>query len=44
VENKGGGARALDLVTLSVCLFSIAAFSFEAVKQYSGLSVWKKED
>lgn len=33
-----------DLVTLSVCLFSIAAFSFEAFKQYSGLSVWKKED
>jgi hypothetical protein len=33
-----------DLMTLSVTLFSIAAFLFEAVKQYRGLSVWKKED
>jgi hypothetical protein len=33
-----------DLVTVSVTLFSIAAFLFEAVKQYRGLSVWKKED
>jgi hypothetical protein len=33
-----------DLVTLSVTLFSIVAFLFEAVKQYRGLSVWKKED
>jgi len=33
-----------DLVTLSVTLFSVAAFLFEAVKQYRGLSVWKKED
>jgi hypothetical protein len=32
-----------DLMTLSVTLFSIAAFLFEAVKQYRGLSVWKKE-
>jgi hypothetical protein len=32
-----------DLVTVSVTLFSIAAFLFEAVKQYRGLSVWKKE-
>ncbi len=33
-----------DLVTVSVTLFSIAAFLFEAVKQYRGLSVWKKDD
>jgi len=33
-----------DLVTVSVTLFSVAAFLFEAVKQYRGLSVWKKED
>jgi hypothetical protein len=33
-----------DLVTVSVTLFSIAAFLFEAVKQYRGLSTWKKED
>jgi hypothetical protein len=33
-----------DLVTVSVTLFSIAAFLFEAIKQYRGLSVWKKED
>ena len=33
-----------DLVTVSVTLFSIAAFLFEAVKQYRGLSAWKKED
>jgi len=32
-----------DLVTVSVTLFSIAAFLFEAVKQYRGLSVWRKE-
>ena len=32
-----------DLVTVSVTLFSIAAFLFEAVKQYRGLSIWKKE-
>ncbi|MFB0543910.1 MAG: hypothetical protein ACETVR_03925 [Candidatus Bathyarchaeia archaeon] len=32
-----------DLVTVSVTLFSIAAFLFEAVKQYRGLSVWEKE-
>ena len=32
-----------DLMTLSVTLFSIAAFLFEAIKQYRGLSVWKKE-
>jgi hypothetical protein len=32
-----------DLMTLSVTLFSIAAFLFEAVKQYRGLSVWKNE-
>ena len=33
-----------DLVVLSVSLFSIAAFMFEAIKQYNGLSVWKKID
>lgn len=33
-----------DLVTVSVTLFSVAAFLFEAVKQYRGLSAWKKED
>ena len=33
-----------DLVTVAVCLFSIATFSFEAIKQYRGLTVWKKED
>ena len=33
-----------DLVTVSVTLFSIAAFLFEAIKQYRGLSAWKKED
>jgi len=33
-----------DLVTLSVGLFSVAAFLFEAFKQHRGLSVWKKED
>ena len=32
-----------DLVTVSVTLFSIAAFLFEAVKQYRGLSTWKRE-
>ena len=30
-----------DIVTVSVCLFSIVAFCFEAVKQYRGLSSWK---
>jgi hypothetical protein len=33
-----------DLVTVAVCLFSIATFSFEAITQYRGLTVWKKED
>ena len=33
-----------DLVTVAICLFSIATFSFEAIKQYRGLTVWKKED
>ncbi|MGD2142687.1 MAG: helix-turn-helix domain-containing protein [Candidatus Bathyarchaeota archaeon] len=33
-----------DLVTLAVTLLSIAGFLFEAIKQYRGLSVWKKED
>jgi len=33
-----------DLVTVSVTLFSIAAFLFEAVKQYRGLSAWKNEE
>ncbi|MGD2200608.1 MAG: helix-turn-helix domain-containing protein [Candidatus Bathyarchaeota archaeon] len=33
-----------DLVTLAVTLFSIAGFLFEAIKQYRGLSVWRKED
>ncbi len=32
-----------DLTTLAVCVFSIAAFSFEAIKQYRGLSNWKKQ-
>ena len=32
-----------DLVTVTVTLFSIAAFLFEAFKQYRGLSTWKKE-
>jgi hypothetical protein len=32
-----------DLVTVSVTVFSIAAFLFEAIKQYRGLSVWKNE-
>ena len=32
-----------DLTTLAVCIFSIAAFSFEAIKQYRGLSNWKKQ-
>jgi len=31
-----------DLTVLVVCLFSVAAFSFEAFKQYRGLSVWKR--
>jgi hypothetical protein len=33
-----------DLVVLAVTLFSISAFLFEAVKQYRGLSTWKRED
>ena len=33
-----------DLVTVTVTLFSIAAFLFEALKQYRGLSAWKRED
>lgn len=33
-----------DLVTVAVCVFSVIAFSFEAFKQYRGLSVWKNED
>ena len=33
-----------DLVVLAVPLFSISAFLFEAVKQYRGLSAWKRED
>ena len=33
-----------DLVTVAVCLFSIATFSLEAIKQYRGLTVWKKKD
>ena len=33
-----------DLMTVSVTLFSIAAFLFEAVKQYRGLSAWKNEE
>jgi hypothetical protein len=33
-----------DLVVLAVTLFSISAFLFEAVKQYRGLSAWKRED
>ena len=32
-----------DLTVLGVTLFSILAFLFEAVKQYRGLSTWKKE-
>jgi len=30
-----------DLMTVSVTLFSIAAFLFEAYRQYRGLSVWE---
>ena len=33
-----------DVVVLIVTLFSIVAFLFEALKQYRGLSVWKRED
>ncbi len=33
-----------DLTTLAACIFSIVAFSFEAIKQYRGLSTWKKQD
>jgi hypothetical protein len=32
-----------DLVVLTVTLFSVSAFLFEAVKQYRGLSTWKRE-
>jgi hypothetical protein len=32
-----------DLTTLSVCIFSIVAFSFEAIKQYRGLSTWRNQ-
>ena len=32
-----------DLVVLAVTLFSIPTFLFEAVKQYRGLSAWKRE-
>ena len=32
-----------DLVVLAVTLFSISTFLFEAVKQYRGLSAWKRE-
>ena len=32
-----------DLVVLGVTLFSVSAFLFEAVKQYRGLSAWKRE-
>ena len=31
-----------DLVTLSVSIFSVVAFLYEAFKQYRGLLVWKK--
>jgi len=37
-----GDAR--DLTVIFVALFSIGAFVFEAIKQYRGLSVLKKED
>lgn len=32
-----------DLTTLAACIFGIAAFSFEAIMQYRGLSNWKKQ-
>ena len=32
-----------DLVVLAVTLFSVSMFLFEAVKQYKGLSAWKRE-
>jgi hypothetical protein len=32
-----------DLVTLSVSIFSVGAFLFEAFKQYRGLLVWKNK-
>lgn len=32
-----------DLVVLTVTLFSVSTFLFEAVKQYRGLSAWKRE-
>jgi hypothetical protein len=32
-----------DLTVLGVTMFSILAFLFEAVKQYRGLSTWKRE-
>ncbi len=33
-----------DIVTVSTCLFSIAAFFFEAYKQYRGLTVFQVEE
>jgi len=33
-----------DIVTVSTCLFSIAAFFFEAYKQYRGLTVFRVEE
>jgi hypothetical protein len=32
-----------DIVVLGVTLFSVSTFLFEAVKQYRGLSAWKRE-
>jgi hypothetical protein len=32
-----------DMTVLGVTLFSILAFLFEAMKQYRGLSTWKRE-
>jgi len=32
-----------DIVVLGVTLFSVSTFLFEAVKQYWGLSAWKRE-
>ena len=32
-----------DLVVLAATLFSVSTFLFEAVKQYRGLSAWKRE-
>ncbi len=33
-----------DLMVLAATLFSVSTFLFEAVKQYRGLSAWKRED